>query len=262
MADPNQRGGRFRFGDFEADLHAGELRKHGRKLRVTGRPMQILGMLLERPGELLTRKELQEKLWPADTFVDFEHGVNSAVQTLRRALCDSHKTPRFIETLPRRGYRFIAQVSRIDRAAQGFAGAAVQGAISNAVGAEGQAGAETNLAAIGGDQADSPLVGTTGTVIDPKERNFVLLPRDESALAEMEACEAASDDLGISLLVAASKLLMVACGTNVKILDARRPERGCYVRILGGEFIGEKAFVPRKHLEIAASASAAGSALA
>lgn len=259
MGDLNERGGRFRFGDFEADLHAGELRKHGRKLRVTGRPMQILGMLLERPGELLTRKELQEKLWPADTFVDFEHGVNSAVQTLRRALCDSHKAPRFIETLPRRGYRFIAEVSRIDRPAQGVAAAALQGAISHPAGEQGEV-AGNDSAAMGGDQTSSPLVGSTGTVIDPRQRNFVLLPRDESALAEMAACEAASDDLGISLLVAASKLLMVACGTNVKILEARRPERGCHVRILGGEFIGEKAFVPRKHLEIAASASAAGSA--
>jgi len=98
------------FGAYRVDLRTGELRKHGHKIRLAGRPFQILAMLLEQPGELLTRKELQSKLWPADTFVDFEHGVNAAMQTLRRALCDSHKKPRYIETLPRRGYRFIAPI--------------------------------------------------------------------------------------------------------------------------------------------------------
>src|ERR1700691_3182611 len=98
------------FDAYHVDLRTGELRKHGRKIRLAGRPFQILALLLERPGELLTRKELQERLWSADTFVDFEHGVNAAIQTLRRALCDSHKNPRFIETLPRRGYRFIVAV--------------------------------------------------------------------------------------------------------------------------------------------------------
>lgn len=242
MADPTERASRFRFGDFEADLRAGELRRHGHRLRVTGRPMQILALLLERPGELLTRKELQEKLWPADTFVDFEHGVNSAVQTLRRALCDSHKKPRFIETLPRRGYRFIAPVERIaePRATEGAS--APQAGVATA-----EELSPESLA----------LVGQPGVVVDSGGKNFVLLPRDESVLLELEGCDAAKDDLGISLLVAGGKLLMVACGTKVKILDARDPQRGCQVRILGGEFIGERAFVPRKHLEISDSATAA-----
>ena len=111
--------GRLRFDAYQVDLHTGEVRKHGLKVRLPPRPFQILALLLERPGELLTRKELQERLWPADTFVDFEHGVNAAIQTLRRALCDSHKQPRFIETLPRRGYRFIAAVERIQPDAPG-----------------------------------------------------------------------------------------------------------------------------------------------
>ena len=81
----------LRFDAYQVDLRTGELRKHGRKIRLAGRPFQILALLLEQPGELLTRKELQERLWPADTFVDFEHGVNAAIQTLRRALSDSHK---------------------------------------------------------------------------------------------------------------------------------------------------------------------------
>src|SRR5580700_7511076 len=114
MRDELSFQGGLRFDAYQVDLRTGELRKHGRKIRLAGRPFQILALLLEQPGELLTRKELQERLWPADTFVDFEHGVNAAMQTLRRALCDSHKKPRFIETLPRRGYRFIAAVERTE----------------------------------------------------------------------------------------------------------------------------------------------------
>ena len=117
MRDELPSEGRLSFDAYHVDLRSGELRKHGRKIRLAGRPFKILALLLEQPGELLTRKELQSRLWPADTFVDFEHGVNAAVQTLRRALCDSHKNPRYIETLPRRGYRFIAAVERIQVAA-------------------------------------------------------------------------------------------------------------------------------------------------
>jgi len=100
----------IRFGVFEADLHTGELRKSGAKIRLQEQPFQILLMLLQRPSEVVTREELQRKLWPADTFVDFEHGVNSAVARLREALGDSAESPRYVETLPRRGYRFIAPV--------------------------------------------------------------------------------------------------------------------------------------------------------
>src|SRR5271154_321891 len=113
MRDDFPSEGGLRFDAYQVDLRTGELRKQGRKIRLAGRPFQILALLLECPGELLTRKELQERLWSSDTFVDFEHGVNAAIQTLRRALCDSHKNPRFIETLPRRGYRFIAAVEGV-----------------------------------------------------------------------------------------------------------------------------------------------------
>src|SRR5271155_5209252 len=113
MPEHLQPEGGLRFGAYHVNLRTGELRKGGRKIRLAGRPFQILALLLEQPGELLTRKELQDRLWSADTFVDFEHGVNAAILTLRRALCDSHKKPRYIETLPRRGHRFIAAVERI-----------------------------------------------------------------------------------------------------------------------------------------------------
>jgi Tol biopolymer transport system component/DNA-binding winged helix-turn-helix (wHTH) protein len=100
----------IRFGVFELDLKAGELRKQGVKVKLQDQPFQILVMLLEHPGEIVTREEIQQKLWPADTFVDFEHGINAAVKRLREALDDSADNPRFVETLARRGYRFIAPV--------------------------------------------------------------------------------------------------------------------------------------------------------
>jgi DNA-binding winged helix-turn-helix (wHTH) protein len=99
-----------RFGSFELDARTGELREGGRKLSLPDQPLQVLVALLEHPAELVTRDELRQRLWPADTFVDFEHGVNAAVKRLRDALGDSAEAPRFVETIPRRGYRFIAPV--------------------------------------------------------------------------------------------------------------------------------------------------------
>jgi DNA-binding winged helix-turn-helix (wHTH) protein len=104
---------RYRFGVFEADAGTGELRRQGTRLKLNAQPFQVLLMLLERPGELLTREEISHELWPDGTFVDYEHGVNSAVNRIREALGDTATNPRFIETLARRGYRFIAPVERI-----------------------------------------------------------------------------------------------------------------------------------------------------
>jgi TolB-like protein/DNA-binding winged helix-turn-helix (wHTH) protein/Tfp pilus assembly protein PilF len=95
------------------DLRVGELRKHGLRVRLQAQPFQILGMLLERPGEVVTREELRQALWPGDTFVDFDHGLNNAINRLRETLGDSAESPRFLETLPRRGYRFIAAVESV-----------------------------------------------------------------------------------------------------------------------------------------------------
>jgi len=104
---------RARFGSFEIDLRAGELCKHGVRIRLQAQPLQILGILLERPGEVVTREELRQALWPGDTFVDFDRGLNNAINRLRETLGDSAESPRFVETLPRRGYRFIAAVENI-----------------------------------------------------------------------------------------------------------------------------------------------------
>jgi len=98
------------FSIFEADLGAGELRRNGAKVKLQEQPFRILAMLLERPGETVAREDLRARLWSADTFVDFDHSLNSAIRRLREALGDSAETPRFVETLGRRGYRFIAPV--------------------------------------------------------------------------------------------------------------------------------------------------------
>ena len=108
-----------RFGEFELDFRSEELRKHGDKVKLQGQPIKILAILLAQPGELVTREALGKELWPGDTFVDFDSGLNSAVKKLREALGDSRESSRFIETLPRRGYRFIAPVKEAESAASG-----------------------------------------------------------------------------------------------------------------------------------------------
>lgn len=105
----------YRFGAFAFDPRAGELRKQGIKVKLQGQPVDILSTLLQRPGEVVTREEFQKQLWPSDTFVDFEHSLNAAVKRLRDALSDSAETPRYVETLARRGYRFIAPVEVRER---------------------------------------------------------------------------------------------------------------------------------------------------
>jgi TolB-like protein/DNA-binding winged helix-turn-helix (wHTH) protein/Tfp pilus assembly protein PilF len=104
----------IRFGVFEVDLQASELRKQGIKVKLQQQPFELLAMLLEHPGEVVTREEIQKRLWPADTFVDFDRGLNRATNRLRESLGDDAESPRFIETLPRRGYRFIAPVVKSD----------------------------------------------------------------------------------------------------------------------------------------------------
>jgi cholera toxin transcriptional activator len=112
MPGPQPNSRIARFGVFEADLSAGELRKNGVKLRLQGQPFQVLVLLLERAGDVVTREEMRAALWPSDTFVDFDHSLNTAINKVRETLGDSASSPRFLETLPRRGYRFIAPVQK------------------------------------------------------------------------------------------------------------------------------------------------------
>src|SRR5208337_1536651 len=121
---PSASNGRVCFGTCEVDLRTGELRKNGLKIKIHGQPLEVLVTLLERPGEVVTREELQQKLWASETVVDFEHGLNKAINKLREALGEDANNPCYIETLPRHGYRFIAPVNPHSQstivAAQGF----------------------------------------------------------------------------------------------------------------------------------------------
>src|SRR5580698_9066350 len=123
MAEVERQLRLLRFENFEVDLRTGELRKAGVKLKFGGQPFQVLSILLEHPGEVVTRDELQKRLWP-DTFVDVDHNLNTAINKIREVLGDSAESPRFVETLPRRGYRFIGEVEppTLDAASAGSSG--------------------------------------------------------------------------------------------------------------------------------------------
>jgi TolB-like protein/DNA-binding winged helix-turn-helix (wHTH) protein/Tfp pilus assembly protein PilF len=128
MRQANDSSGRLRFAVFEVDLRAGELTKRGLRIRLQEQPFQVLAMLLERPGELVTREELREKIW-GQTVVDFDHGLNKAINKIREALGDSAENPRFVETVARRGYRFLADLTSVDTAADGQPGAEIEGLV-------------------------------------------------------------------------------------------------------------------------------------
>jgi DNA-binding winged helix-turn-helix (wHTH) protein len=209
-----------RFDVFEVDLRAGELYKAGRKMKLQVLPFQALALLLERPGEVITREEFEKRLWSDDTFVDFDHSLNTAIKKLRQALGDDKKKPRFVETLPKRGYRFIGTV---EQAAKVSAPAKTLAAASSRVG---------QVARLCGDGALS----------------FTLASVDDETAAEREKLDAANDDVGLSLLIASQKLLIVPSGTQVRILEVQPTQSRCQVRILEGEHYGKAAVVPLKQL--------------
>ena len=208
----------IRFGAFAVDLRSGEVRRHGVKLKLSGQPFEILALLLQHRGDVVGREELRAKLWPADTFVDFDHGLHAAINKLREALGDSAEKPRLIETLPRRGYRFIGTVEEI---------------------------AAPSPAA----RAPAPSwVGQVARLCSDSNLGFILAPVDEQTVEEREKLEAANDDVGLSLLIASQRLLMVPTGTEVRVLEGREPRFRCQVRILEGEHYGKTALVLRKYL--------------
>jgi DNA-binding winged helix-turn-helix (wHTH) protein len=214
-----------KFDVFAANLRAGELFKAGRKIKLQEQPFQALVMLLERPGEVVTREELQKRLWPADTFVDFDHSLNTAIKKLRQALGDNKKKPRFVETLPRRGYRFIGSVEQ---------------------NAKTPAGAKAPVAPSA--RSASRWVGRVAKLQADGKVAFALVSVDEQTAAERAKLDAANDDVGLSLLIASQKLLMVANGTPVRILEVRQETADCQVRVLEGEHYGKTALVPLKSL--------------
>jgi len=167
-----QRARRYRFGVFEADAATGELRRQGIRIKINAQPFQVLCLLLERPGELLTRDEIARELWPDGTFVDYEHGVNSAINRIREALGDSAANPRFVETLARRGYRFVAPVERVGVAST------TEGAVEARLEAEADAAAAEPTAA---SNVALPLeVPVTSTILATPEE----LPRTSPVLAQ------------------------------------------------------------------------------
>jgi DNA-binding winged helix-turn-helix (wHTH) protein len=218
MSSPGRSSGIVRFGVFEVDLRAGELHRAGHKIKLQIQPFHALALLLERPGEVVTREEFEKRLWPGDTFVDFDHSLNTAIKKLRQALGDNKEKPRFVETLPKRGYRFIGKPEHA---------------------------APPSPAK---PPAPSSWVGQCARLRADGKLSFALVSVDEEAAAEREKLEAASDDVGLSLLIASQKLLMVPDGTPVRILEIRQSDSRCQVRILEGEHYGKTAVVPLKQL--------------
>jgi len=225
-----------RFNTYEVHLRAGELYRAGHKIRLQDQPFRVLAMLLEHPGEVVAREELQKRLWPADTFVDFDHSLNTAIKKLRLALCDDKENPRFIETLPKRGYRFIGTVKQPAKQPSSAPQATPPLSPSNTKSA-----------------AASISVGRVARVSTEGKPTFVLVSSNEESAAEREKLDAANDDVGLSLLIAAQKVFLVPKGTSVRILEVQETASRCLVRILEGEHYGKTALVPLKFLPELAS---------
>lgn len=208
-----------RFNAYEVDLRAGELYRAGRKIRLQPQPFHILALLLERPGQVVAREELRKRLWPSDTFVDFDHSLNTAIKKLRQALSDDKKKPRFIETLPKRGYRFICTVEPA-----------------------------TSLPPAAEIADAHSWVGRLAKLSTEDKAAFALACVDQESFTERQKLDAANDDLGLALLIAAQKLLLVANGTPMRILEVQEATSLCQVRIVEGEHYGKTALVPLKLL--------------
>ena len=221
MQPESQSPDRVRFSSYEVNLRAGELYKAGRKIRLQVQPFHVLAMLLEHPGQVVAREDLQKKLWPADTFVDFDHSLNTAIKKLRQALNDDKKKPRFIETLPKRGYRFIGAVE-LPAKPPSSVPPPVEASLSGAL----------------------DFVGRVAKLSTNDNAPFALVSADEESATEKEKLDAANDDIGTSLLIAAQKLFLVANGTQLRILEVRESTSRCVARILDGEHYGKTALVP------------------
>jgi len=209
---------RLRFGPFSVDLHAGELHKRGKKVKVQLLPLQLLGALLEKPGEVVTREELKSRLWPADTFVDFEHGLNTAIKKLRQALGDNPAKPALIETLPKKGYRFIGRL-------------------------------EANGASTPKNPPQtSTLAGKIFSVFAEHGIACVVAPIDVNSLDEWQRLLALGDDVGVSMMITNNRLLLIEVGKPVRVLSTGSANGWIETRILEGEHYGKTALFPRQSL--------------
>ncbi len=217
-----------RFDAYEVDLRAKELYKGGRRIKLQVQPFHVLAMLLEKPGDVVTREELQKRLWPADTFVDFDHSLNTAIKKLRQALGDDKKKPRFVETLPKRGYRFLGTVKRPATLAE------------PATTPERASSAKTPIL--------SSWVGRVAKLRCDDGHSFAVVAIDEAAATERQKLDAANDDVGLSLMIAAQRLVMLAHETPLRILEVEHAHSRCQARILEGEHYGKTALLPLKLL--------------
>ena len=217
----------LKFGGFVVDVRAAELYRRGKKVKVQHQPMQVLLALLEQPGGVVTRDELRDRIWSADTFVDFEHSLNTAIKKLRQALGDRAAKSKYVETLPRRGYRFLPEVETSDSPA-----------IAKTEKSSGLAGKVFGLKAEAGTEC-------------------VLAPVDKKAFEEWQKLMSLHDDVGISMMITQHRLLLLEAGKTVRMLARDEATGWSEVRVLEGEHYGKTALVDRKLLrEIKAPDSA------
>jgi DNA-binding winged helix-turn-helix (wHTH) protein len=207
-----------RFGEFVVDCYAGELYRRGRKIKVQLQPMQVLVALLEKPGDVVTREQLREKIWPANTFVDFEHSLNTAIKKLRQALGDKANRSKFVETLPRRGYRFLPEVESSEK---------------------------KPLVKVA---ASSRLEGKVFRLVAEPGNECVLAPADGKALDEWRRLIALGDDVGIAMMITDKRLLLLAVEQTVRLLSVDGATGWCEARVLEGEHYGKTALLGKASL--------------
>jgi len=210
-----------RFGEFVVDCRAGELYRRGKKIKVQQQPMQVLLALLEKPGDIVTREELRQRIWPADTFVDFEHSLNTAIKKLRRALGDQANNSKYVETLPRLGYRFLGEVESSEEKPARQAGTASQ------------------------------LEGKLFRVVAKDRTECVLAPANRKAFEEWQRLVGLGDDVGVAMMITEGRLLLLSVGQSVRLLSIDGGVGWCEARILDGEHFGKTALIERKALQIA-----------
>jgi len=218
MSSPANENRSLKFAEFVVDPRAGELYRRGKKIKLQHQPMQVLLALLEKPGQIVTREDLRQKIWPADTFVDFEHSLNTAVKKLRLALGDRATKSKFVETLPRRGYRFLPSVEAVE---------------------------EKTVVKMGG----SRLEGKVFTLVAEEGVECVLAPVDEKSFDEWRRLTGLNDDVGVSMMIAEKHLLLLEAGKNVRLLSREGNTGWCEVRILEGEHYGKTALLSRKSIK-------------
>jgi DNA-binding winged helix-turn-helix (wHTH) protein len=237
MPRPGQSTDVVRFSAYEVHLRSCELYRGGRKIKLQVQPFHVLAILLEHPGDVVAREDLQKRLWPADTFVDFDHSLNTAIKKLRQALSDDKKKPRFIETLPKRGYRFIGTLKEEEE--QNEPPAKLPSSAPPPAPLRSRPRSKNAL---------SSYIGRVAKIAADGKSSFALVSIDEPSAAEREKLDSANDDVGLSLLIAAQRVFLVPKGTPVRILEVHETGSQCLVRILDGEHYGKTALVPLRSL--------------